>query len=287
MAGNYPDVPSWRMAYDRDGTQVFQIINGVATQVSASAVQIMNNEANDAAVSGANFSTTEWCLIFPEQRDIDGYWINLNRNTDWVGATPLKVSADTTTGIDGTWTTVPGYAPDSNFAAIPRYRDSIKSVTFLGMKAIKFGVSDPNNFQPKGIRNFHVYGEKVPGQNLDRLEIWHPTLDQKVGPAYFDFGNSARASTTTRTFRVKNISPTKTAQQVRVAMEISTDSNPALLGQMTMSLDGSVWLPQVNVGDLGPGQISQVISLRRDTVSNAQMGLWAFRVFAESTASWV
>lgn len=290
MAGNYPDVPSWRMAYDRDGTQVFKISGGgVVTPVSADDVKEANSESwgwmsgiTLPRMSGTNYA----CFIFPEHRDIDGYVTITAKDGNDGGGTRLDeaaVSVNTTNGVDGVWTAITAPVPVST---VPQLRNNIQAVTALGVKAIRFRC--PGSYYGDfAVQIVHLFGEKAPNENLDRLEIWHPTLDQKAPPEYFDWGNSARASSATKTFRVKNISPTKTAQQVRVAMDLMTDSNPPILGQMSMSLDGAVWLAQVNVGDLGPGQISQVVSIRREMLSNAQMGLWWYRVFAESTASWV
>lgn len=290
MAGNYPDVPSWRMAWDRDGSQFFTLDRGTNAMVEQTEAtrRAWNNEVGSPVTASTFTSSTSlaWVLIFPEHRDIDAYYAQCGLTSPSI---TLQVSTDSTNGTDGTWTTLTSVV--DNGPVIPGYRSKIQSGTALGIKAVKWWYSYPFRGASSGSETknavMHLFGEKVPAENLDRLEIWHPTLDQKIVPEHFDFGDSPRSSSATKTFRVKNISPLMTAQQVRVAMEIFTDSNPSLLGQMSISADGSAWLPQVNIGDLGPGQISGVLSLRREILTNAQMGVWAFRVFAESTATWV
>jgi hypothetical protein len=135
-------------------------------------------------------------------------------------------------------------------------------------------------------RNVHLYGEPAPGENPNRLALWHPTLDQRVTPAYFDWGNVPRSSSADRLFRVKNVSSTLTASSVRVAMEALTDTTPSVPGQHSISSDGTTFLAQVNIGSLSPGAISGPLTLRRVIPSNAVLSLWSFRVFAESTTGW-
>jgi hypothetical protein len=81
--------------------------------------------------------------------------------------------------------------------------------------------------------------------------------------------------------RVKNVSPTKTAANVRVSFDIVTDSAaPSVPGQFFVSFGGGAFLSQVNVGTLAPGAISGPITVRRVTPSNAQLGLWLPRISA-------
>jgi hypothetical protein len=134
-----------------------------------------------------------------------------------------------------------------------------------------------------GIYFLHLYGEIAPGQNPHRLDLWHPTLDERLTPAYFDWGDVPRSSSADRLFRVKNLSPSQTANDVRVAMETASDTTPSVAAQHTLSYGGGSFLAQVNIGDVAPGAISGPVTLRRITASDATLGLWTFRVFAEST----
>jgi hypothetical protein len=277
MAGNYPDAPSWRMAYDRDGT-VGLYINGsnVITTMTSGQMAVLNDESDAFAVNSAdNNPAHRLVLIFPELRDIDGYFRNLPADNS-----VAEVSADTTNGLDGTWITISSSASTSAVAAKPTYRTGVVSTTHLAKRAIRF-----TNVRLGSMRNLHLYGEPAPGENPNRLALWHPTLDQRVTPAYFDWGNVPRSSSGDRLFRVKNLSATMTAASVRVAMETLTDASPSVPGQHAVSSDGTTFLAQVNIGSLSPGAISGPVTLRRITPSNAVLSLWSFRVFAEST-SW-
>lgn len=286
MAGNYPDAPSWRMAIDRDGTQIVHVQeNNTMYSGSTTELRNLNDEGDGGTLSDYNGYTV---LIFPELRDIDGLFIMWAQNQfgPSLGG-GVSVSVNTTNGFDGTWTSL-GVTPinASNNPTKPAYRTQISSTTVLAVRAvrIKWNSSSYGGSYYSSLYSFHVYGEPAPGQNPNRLELWHPTLDQKLPPAYLDWGDVPRSSSADKTFRVKNLSSQQTANSVRIAMEILTDSSsPSVVAQHTISYGGGAFLPQVNIGSLAPGAISGVTTLRRVTPSNAVLSLWSFRVFAEST----
>lgn len=276
MAGNYPDAPSWRMAIDRDGTQGYLISSAnVVTQLSAAQMQYLNDETTSSVAVADRLM-----LIFPELRDIDAYFVAADGTSSFAASYVVEVSANTTNGLDGTWTQIGSSTTANSDPVVPQYRSSVVSVTQLAKRAIRVrGTSVLDS-----VRAFHVYGEMAPSENPDRLALWHPTLDERVTPAYFDWGNTPRSSSGDLLFRVKNLSSTLTAASVRVAMEALTDGTPSVPGQHSLSFGGGSFLAQVNVGDLSPGAISGVVTLRRITPSNAQLGLFAFRVFSEANA---
>jgi hypothetical protein len=166
-------------------------------------------------------------------------------------------------------------------------RTEIQAYTALGIKAIRytqrFGGSSGASGRTKIV---HLYGELAPGVTLQRLEIWHPTLDQRLGRADFDWGDVPRNSTATRQFRIKNMHGSLTANSVRAAMSIATDTTPSVVGQMAISKDGTTWGAQQTLSSpLGPGAISPILYHRRTTPSNAILSLWDYRVFADCS-SW-
>lgn len=283
MAGNYVDVPSWRMAFDRDGT-VGATINPslVITQMTGTEMSTINDESNSSAVT-AYLGGTKFVFIFPEKRDLDGYFI---ASTGASGSTigPIEVSTNSTNGVDGTWTQIQANYTQNDGT---QWRTQIRSATALAIKAVRFVVT--TGIDVIALRAVHLYGEIAPGENPNRLILWHPTLNQRIGPAYFDWGDVPRSSSADKTFRVKNNSSTLTANSIRVAQEILTDASggsPSVVGQHTLSTDGTTFVAQVNVGNLAPGAIySGTVTLRRNTPSNAQLGLFAHRVFAEAN-SW-
>lgn len=284
MAGSYTDSPSWRIAYDEDGTQGFKVTDaGVITDLPGSDLVKLNNDAMAGDVIASLGATEAVCLIFPCLMDIDAclalsdsFGSGNNRPT------VIKTSVNTTNGVDGTWVTqtVGSAVAHSGKEAI---REDIVSGTWGGIRAAKFYGSE--GFEQE-YHTIHLYGEPTTGQTLDRLVLWHPTLDQRVSAAYFDWGNTPRASSADKTFRVKNLSPTLTATSPRISTETLDDGSPSVPGYHTLS-KGAGFASQQNLANIGPGAISaEICTIRRTTPSNAQLGLWDLRIQAEAT-TWV
>ena len=284
MAGNYPDVPSWRMAIDRDGTAGVKI-TGLATVVSLTNAQmiLLNDESTGGFSVGFNKNNNGFAVIFPELRDLDGYFAACKAG---LAAETMKVetSVNSTNGIDGTWVTIAA-AYNSTDQISPYYRTAIQSSTVLSIKAVRVLILGVGGTADTLMLALHLFGEIAPAENPNRLALWHPTLDQRITPSYFDWGNTPRGSSADRTFRVKNLSTVQTANSIRVAQEILTDTVPSVAGQHTLmkASESTSFLAQVNVGALAPGAISEVVTLRRVTPSNAVLSLWCHRVFAEAT----
>lgn len=287
MAGNYPDVPSWRMAYDRDGSQGYAISADLQTITPLTTTQ-MKSLNDESSVDIVGFERGGYCLIwFPEVRDLDGYFYRAYGQVAGVQV-GIETSTNTTNGVDGTWSVVRAYGDALNSSAVsPDYRSGITSATVFGIRAVRVRVTSGNG--GSGLFALHLYGEPIPGANPNRLEVWHPTLDQRTIPSHFDWGDSPRSSSADKSFRIKNLSSVQTANSIRIAQEILTDAavgQPSVVGQHTLSADGGgTFLPQVNIGTLAPGTISSVVTVRRNTPSNAQLGVWAPRIFAEAN-SW-
>jgi hypothetical protein len=216
-------------------------------------------------------------FIFPELRDIDGLYFQWAIAQFAASFNGVQVSTNTTNGIDGTWSSLGTTGLVNGGQTKPDFRTKIASATVLAVRAIRLSLGTWQSNTTTWLYSAHIYGEPAPGQNTNRLELWHPTMDEKLPPAYLD-------SSADRAFRVKNLSSAQTAKSVRVAMEILTDSAaPSVVAQHTLSFGGGSFVAQVNVGDLAPGAISPPVTLRRVTPSDAVLSLWNFRVFAEST----
>jgi hypothetical protein len=192
------------------------------------------------------------------------------------------VSTNTTNGLDGTWTQVgPNVPVPSHPSVAPYYRDGIISATSLGIKALRIKLAGALG----GFSTLHLYGNPSAGQNPNRLAIWHPTTDTHVTGPYFDWGDVPRSSSQDRTFRVKNLSPTLNAVGIGLGLEALTDTAPSVPGQHTLSTDGTTFTATISISDLAPGGISPVLTMRRVTPTNATLGTWAGRLFAQAT-SW-
>jgi hypothetical protein len=265
------------MALDRDGTS-WLVVNpgGGVTDVSAANVIKMSNENEDGFdLAGIGEYDRYLALIFPEKRDVDAIFIKAQYSLS-----TIETSTNTTNGQDGTWSTVPG--PYTINSAVSAWRTALMAETILAVKAVRFrlGGSAP---WPPSVSVLHIWGEIAPAETPDRLVFWNAGSDTKMDPVTLDYGDAPRSSSADRVVRVKNISPTKSAVNVRVSFDILTDATapaPSVPAQFTASYNGGSFLAQVNIGTLAPGAISGPITLRRITPSNAQYGLFAPRVSA-------
>ena len=292
MAGNYPDVSAKRMAIDKDGSQFFRVYtSGSVVELTAGEIANICDETSATAIGGAG-EEMAICVIFAELRDLDGFLMSVDGTTGGFQryyAGPVSVSSNTTNGLDGTWTVIRPWSDDTLGDGIvltatkPQMRTAVYWTTSLNVKAVKLG------FWGSGSRilDLHLYGKIKAGETPKRLELWHPTLDQSLSAAYFDWGDIPRNSTETRSFRIKNMHSTLTSNGVRAAMSALTDTSPSVVGQMALSQDGgSTWAAQQTLSaPLAPGAISPVLQIRRNTASNATLSLWWSRVFADAT-SW-
>jgi hypothetical protein len=275
------------MAFDRDGTVGVHVNIGtgsVITTLTGSQMAGISDESLSDGFSVATGSSGTFALVllFPEARDFVAYHLNAltATNGSW---NELQWSNNTTNGVDGTWTTVEtiGVSHES----VPAMRTAIRSISVTGATALRFKATASGGTTNRRVLALHLYGSPSTGANPDRLRLWHPTLDQEVGGAHFDWGDVARSTVLTKTFRVKNNSATLTANSIALSMEAPTDTSPTNVSAHKFSPDGSTFTSTLNIGNLAPGAISSVVTLQRDTSSVAALSLWWTRIVA-SASSW-
>jgi hypothetical protein len=269
------------MALDKDGTLMYYIntANSFSALTNAQVISL-NDETNTAYAPGGGTIVA----IFPELRDINGYYLLNNDNTGRGAAggwNSIQVSTDTTNGLDGTWVTIAtnvalGGASNVN----PAYRTSITATTQTGVKALRGYAAAGGNYTA-----FHVYGKPSTGQNPNRLALWHPTLDQEIGGAYFDWGNVPQNTIADRQFRVKNLSSTLTANNINLSLDALSDTTPTTVSQHLFSPDGTTFSGTLAIGNLAPSSISGVLTLRRNISNAATLSIWALRINANAS-SW-
>lgn len=234
MAGSYPDAPSRRMAWDGDGTVGLYSQHATGgtgpsgggfgsvpwTQSSQGAMEAGNDENiatfyRSMQVGGTSDGYVLVCFLFPEKRELDGMYIN--RNTDANANRWVYKSDDTTNGIDGIWdNTTAGFSTSSS---PPDYRDSITSMAFSSVVAVKGNMGATGTNDLVQWRSIHIYGEISPAETPDRILF----LDTENSDAEFtkvlDFGDVPRGQTTTRTFKIINNSASKTINTIQVTAE--------------------------------------------------------------------
>lgn len=277
MAGAFPDDESWRIPWDIDGTKLFSITGGVATEVTDEVTKtILNNENVIDEVD----RTVTWAWVFPSMRLLDRLVIY----TDGGGTTQVEYSDNSTDGVDGTWFDAVELV-NAVADVEPVYRTDQRRFT-QDCKAIRLssiGATDSGS----GLSMVHIYGDFDFTVNNDSLILWHPNLDQRVPPGYFDYGNVVRGSSEDLTFRVRNLSSNLIAQDVSVFLDALTQATPGVAEQHLLSENAGLLFTSINnMGDLGPGVVSGMVTMRRNTSRTAELGLWAFRVRAIAS-NWV
>lgn len=289
MAGSYPNLPAPRMAYDVDGTFVVRIAGAGSYPLSSGDLQVLNGESDNYLDynSGDNIA-----FIFPQQRNIAGFFVNGYEVRD---PSSLQVSNDTTNGIDGGWSTIEndwsnlGVNYVNSTATSPTYRRYIKKLNIMNIRAIKFNTTSGGGYHRW--RCIHLYGTVFDhGETPDKLRMWHPTLDQPLDDNTFedgthiDWGDTVRGTSADRTFRVKNNSATLTANSIQLSTTVLTNTTPSLVNQFEYS-DGGAFAQTLDIGNLAPGAISPLITVRRNTDISATLSVWTARIDIEPT-SW-
>lgn len=281
MAGNYPDPISHRIAYERDGT-VGLIVNddNSVSQVANSVLVNMNDENFNNAVT----FWRRFALIFPEPMNIKAAWATSQLNFS-NQAREIMVSPNTTNGVDGTWTTTwangSGWhqGADKVLVRSPK-TPSPAADNIVGMRFQFF----QQGYENIDLKTIHIYGEPV--NSTDRLTIWHPSSDLKATAGYFDWGNVPRNSSQDKVFRIKNTDDIYTANDINVTLSAPTDTTPSVMGQHLLQKESAPgFAASINIPSLAPGQISEVLTLRRVTPTNAVMSLWTLRMIAHAN-SW-
>lgn len=292
MAGTYPDPPGPRIAYDRDGTAIF-VLDPTLTTATAQANSV-NQALNDEDTSGTSYlrlNQSQYALfLFPQPMNLT-HWAIWNQTTinHQSGINrfeiPAAVSTNSTNGIDGTWTAITTPEPlNTNKATM---RTNITSISANGVVALRFQ-RDTYSGTNSGFDFYaiHLYGK--PAATSDRLEFWHPTLDQPLSdtPAYFDYGDVARGSgAITKDFRIKNLSTSLTANTITVGCEARTDASPTYVSQTEFRYNGGSFAATTSLNTLAPSTISQTFSVRLTTTGSSALSLWSQRYYA-SAASW-
>lgn len=272
---NYPDIPGARMAYDLDGTVGLSIDSAGTSFVTLSNANMRAMNNTDVADFFQLTNTGMIALLFPELRDLTGSFRCISAGTT------IETSTDTTNGFDGVWTNRSTSGQGSTTIAVtPQYRTTIHSFTANGVKGIRSksgGNSAINHY------GWHVYG--APSAATDRLELWHPTLNQalSVTPTLTDFGDRMRnGGPFDITFRIKNMSSTLTAGTIVCGVEALTDaSSPTHVSEFTLKYDSGSFATTATLSSLAPNTVSgAVFTLRWAPGITSALGLWDQRLTA-------
>ena len=251
---------------------------GTITELTQSQMEAMADESTTTAQ--AQVGERGWLSLLLPAFDLYGFIGMRNVATN---ASAPQYSLDTTDGHNGTWTTMPATATSDSVK--PNYRTSLNVFSVVeNVVGVRFGTTSTNATQ-NNYMLMHVYGYL---RGASRLEIWHPTLDQRLDGDHFDLGTYTRGGSAVDVdFRVKNRSATKTANSVSLGVSVPTDtgSSPTVLSWHTLSDGGAFGAGPLALGNLAAGSISDVVTLRRQPPSGAALGYWTGQLYA-APSSW-
>lgn len=287
MAGYYPDSPAYRLAYDLDGTKVFLLNKTLGTSTELSSTQKAKLNDENPYTDGTDLSVASYdaiVFLFPESIDFVGYQYFGSFDYPFGFTSTLEynsvTSSVTTNGLDGTWVTGVSQFINSGINISPNYRQAASPFSQTNVKAIRF-----NFGQAYSAFLIELFANPR-NDTIRQILFWHPTLEQEVGPAYFDFGDVTVGTSETKTFRIKNLAP-YIANNVTVSTNILTEKTPTISSQHLLSLDNLNWSTSVTLtGALNPGTVApQTVYFKRSTLSNAALGVYSGRLHA-TVASW-
>lgn len=275
MAGNYPDLPDYRLAYDADGSRVFSVVSGTPTEQSSSTKQNLNSE--NTTYANVNLSSGNKVVWeFPYQMDVTYIWLRTSSSVNVV----IETSNDSTNGEDGTWSTAKSSFSSPTAIPNPAWRLSANqlAISAANVRWLRIRATSGSATLSK----MFLFGK--PHGDTDRLAFWHETNDEPVPPNFLEWGDRPRnSSAPIKKFRIKNLSDTYTATAVRVAQQVLYDASVSVPGQHRLSQnEGLTWGAQQTVGDLEPGEISIVVWVQQNLTADAVLWLWAHRLFTEA-----
>lgn len=255
MAGSYPDVPGPRIAYDEDGTVVWQsnsLLDGTfggdglftafvlpPTELGSSDLTELNDEDSATVTSDGGPAAVDygWAWIWPEKRDIFGFYgYATDNNNNYIHE--IHTSTDSRNGVTGTFTTeadktgtnedgltVPTLIQPSDnttWSVQHSYREFIHPLSSTGTTSVRARVhtnkSAGGAVDQAKVCAFHWYGSIVDSANPDRLLF----IDADTGLEFDevqDWGDIPRGTVHDKEIWLKNNSASLAASSNVITFE--------------------------------------------------------------------
>lgn len=228
-----------------------------------------------------------------------------------------EVSVNSTNGDDGDWVTVLTQDPPTLTSPYSRYskmataknfrsgnatktiaawndgyrrarsEDDLGFITLSGsavrnVKAVRlsvnldvFGGYNIQGFAPR----FQFFGHPDTESMEDRVDFWSSISDMRITPNSLDWGDVPLSSSDVRTFRIKNMSSSKTSSGLLLsAASGASTTSPAPHDFLMFSWDGISWSSTLSVASLSPTTITSIIHVRRVVPENAALSNWSPKI---------
>lgn len=249
----YLAITSRRMPYDIDGTAIGYgssgVGGGVTSWVSSSNAIALNNESLSNAYNSRH-DHTFW-FFFPEKREIE----HLAFAATAVKSLAYTVygSNDTTNGMDGTWEACvfPNGAPLINVSNVDSWRSDLKPVSFSEpKKVLRIGFT---GLTDRTVKLIHIYGRKASGETPEDILICDASTGNEL-TALMDWGDRPEGTTVIKSFKIKNTSTTKIANNVNLQLDHA---------DFLMSFSSSgPWQATLDISSIPPNSLSAEIFVR-------------------------
>ena len=169
---------------------------------------------------------------------------------------------------------------------------SFAGVAARQVKALRIYPLTPNSnntssANARGWYFLHLYGEPdtdALGQNW--LQAWRSDSNMRLGGATLSWGDVQVASSSDKSFRIKNQSTTKTANDIVISVEDPLYYPAHIADQFVMSLDEETWTSTLTIGAIGPETISPTIYLRRVTPADSPLTTYSPKIRFDVTGGW-
>lgn len=247
------------------------------------------SQGNSVAVHSCEF----W--VSPDSTNgIDGVWAQVLPNGVTLGGignaasqTPSINAVTGGAGGDGGYANVPAHFRDYDGATNPTGWRTVSGTLVRQVRAVQarqtaniIGLPHVNTVK------LHLYGKEDTTASTRRLEFWKTGTNLRIDGSDLWWSDIPQASSAQKSFRLKNMSPTLTAETIDLSTQnaaSSTTPNPATF--YTFSLDGTTWSATLAIPNLSPGAISAEIFIRAVVPSNAVLSRWSPRIRA-AVGSW-
>lgn len=258
----YPAISAHRMPYDIDGTEVGRrstdslanlFSKGVSAWLTSQQKGNLNREDRIEEFGGGAFNSPSWgfWFFFPELREVThiGFlWSKTDANECLV-----QGSTDSTNGMDGTWETAVFVFP-SPTVGFDFWRSTIMAVSFSGpVKVLRVGCRRNDYNVNVNIYGLHVYGQKYATETPDDIVFCNASTGNQL-TALMDWGDRPEGTTLIDSFKVKNASASKIANNINLQL----NHDDFLLA---WSADGP-WTSVLDIATLGVGALSNTVYVR-------------------------
>ena len=254
----YPAIPHRRMVYDLDGTVAAQregdYSAGIQGWLTPANLTSLNTEIYTSNIVTGRPNLCIW-VFFPELREIESAFICGSGSSS--SLVSIQGSNDTHNGVDGTWETptLPSGAPYVHDATAFQWRSVIRPISFSGPKRVlRFKMYSGHSQFDMHLRGMHFYGSKFAPETPDDILIMENSTDEFT--ALKDWGNRPEGTVEFSSFRLKNASSTKTANNINVQL----NHNDFLLSWS----DEGPWVTFVDIASLSPGAVSSPIYIKNE-----------------------